>query len=131
MYFFMYSNDLKFVDTHEWVSAVKDNVVTVGITHHAQELLGDLVYVELPAVGKVINFNEVIGVVESVKAASDLYSPISGEIIELNQEVINDPTLANTDPHGKGWLFKVRLTDLTQLNDLMSAEEYKSSIGAV
>ena len=126
----MYSNDFKFVDTHEWVSKADGNVVTVGITHHAQELLGDLVYVELPDIGKQINFNETIGVVESVKAASDLYSPVSGEVTEINPEVVSDPTLANTDPHGEGWLFKVKLTDLAQLDNLMSADEYKASIGA-
>lgn len=125
----MYSDNLKFVDTHEWVKSLDGGVVTVGITHHAQELLGDLVYVELPEVGKKINFNEVIGVVESVKAASDLYSPISGEVVEINDEVVSDPTLANTDPHGSGWLFKAKLNDESQLNDLMSAAEYKALIG--
>lgn len=126
----MYTNDFKFVDTHEWVGKADGNIVTVGITHHAQELLGDLVYVELPDIGKQINFNETIGVVESVKAASDLYSPVSGEVTEINPAVVSDPTLANTDPHGEGWLFKVKLTDLAQLDNLMSADEYKASIGA-
>ncbi len=126
----MYDNDMKFVDTHEWVKVIDGDVVQVGITHHAQELLGDLVYVELPAVGQTVAFNDTIGVVESVKAASDLYSPISGEIIEINDAVVADPTLANTEPHAGGWLFKAKLDNVAQLDKLMSAEEYSSSIGA-
>lgn len=126
----MYNNNMKFVDTHEWVQVVDGDVVKVGITHHAQELLGDLVYVELPAVGATVKFNDVIGVVESVKAASDLYSPVVGEITEINDAVVADPTLANTDPHGEGWLFKARLNNAAQLDSLMSAEDYASSIGA-
>ncbi|MCC2625846.1 MAG: gcvH [Burkholderiales bacterium] len=125
----MYSDDFKFVDTHEWVKVDSDNVVLVGITHHAQELLGDLVYVELPKVGSHIKAHDVIGVVESVKAASDLYSPIDGEVIQVNNEVTADPTLANTDPHAKGWLIKVKLADVSQLDNLMSADEYKALIG--
>lgn len=126
----MYSNDVKFVDTHEWVKVESGDVVIVGITHHAQELLGDLVYVELPKIGGQIKAHDVVGVIESVKAASDLYSPIDGEIVAVNDEVVSDPTLANTDPHGNGWLIKVKLTDISQLDTLMSADEYKTLIGA-
>ena len=126
----MYDNNMKFVDTHEWVKVIDGDVVQIGITHHAQELLGDLVYVELPQVGQTVAFNDTIGVVESVKAASDLYSPISGEIIEINDAVVADPTLANTEPHAGGWLFKAKLDNVAQLDKLMSAEEYSSSIGA-
>lgn len=108
----MYSNDMKFVDTHEWVRLEADGVVSVGITNHAQELLGDLVYVELPAVGASIATGDTIGVVESVKAASDLYSPVAGEVVEINDAVVADPTLANTEPHAAGWLFKVKLADV-------------------
>lgn len=125
----MYDNNMKFVDTHEWVLLIEGNVVKVGITHHAQELLGDLVYIELPAVGSFVEFHEVIGVVESVKAASDLYSPVTGEVTEVNDDVISDPTLANSDPHGSGWLFKAKLNDISQLEMLMSSEKYKASIG--
>lgn len=128
----MYDNEMKFVDTHEWVrlsSAGGENIATIGITAHAQELLGDLVYIELPGVGSVVNFHEVVGVIESVKAASDLYSPVSGEVVEINDAVIADPTLANTDPHGEGWLFKAKLADIEQLDSLMSAAQYKTSIG--
>ena len=126
----MYDNNMKFVDTHEWVKVIDGDVVQIGITHHAQELLGDLVYVELPQVGQTVAFNDTIGVVESVKAASDLYSPISGEIIEINDAVVADPTLANTEPHAGGWLFKAKIDNVAQLDKLMSAEEYSSSIGA-
>src|SRR5579863_225353 len=118
----MYSNEFKFVDTHEWVKVESADIVLVGITHHAQELLGDLVYIELPKVGSKIKSHDVIGVVESVKAASDLYSPVNGEVVEINNEVVSDPTLANTDPHGKGWLLKVSLADVSQLDTLMSAD---------
>lgn len=125
----MYSNDMKFVDTHEWVRLEADGVVSVGITNHAQELLGDLVYVELPAVGTSISTGDTIGVVESVKAASDLYSPVAGEVVEINDEVVADPTLANTEPHAAGWLFKVKLADVAELDGLMSADKYKALIG--
>lgn len=126
----MYNNDMKFVDTHEWVRVVEGDVVEVGITHHAQELLGDLVYIELPAVGSDVQFNDTIGVVESVKAASDLYSPVVGTVTEVNDQVVSDPTLANSEPHTTGWLFKVKLNDVAQLEKLMSADEYKAAIGA-
>lgn len=125
----MYSNDMKFVDTHEWVRLEADGVASVGITNHAQELLGDLVYVELPAVGASIATGDTIGVVESVKAASDLYSPVAGEVVEINDAVVADPTLANTEPHAAGWLFKVKLADVAELDGLMSADKYKALIG--
>ncbi len=124
----MYENNMKFVESHEWVRLDGDNIVCVGITHHAQELLGDLVYIELPKIGQEIAFNDTVGVVESVKAASDLYSPVSGVVVELNEAVVNDPTLANTSPHTAGWMFKVKLNDMSQLDKLLSAEEYKKLI---
>ncbi len=125
----MYSNDMKFVDTHEWVRLEADGVASVGITNHAQELLGDLVYVELPAMGANIATGDTNGVVESVKAASDLYSPVAGEVVEINDAVVADPTLANTEPHAAGWLFKVKLADVAELDGLMSADKYKALIG--
>ena len=125
----MYNSDMKFVDTHEWVRLVEDSTVEVGITNHAQELLGDLVYVELPSVGQVVAVGDTIGVVESVKAASDLFSPIAGEVIAINDEEVADPTLANTDPHVAGWLFKLKLVDVADLDALMSADKYKALIG--
>lgn len=126
----MYSNEMKFVDTHEWVKPEAEaGVVAVGITNHAQELLGDLVYLELPPVGQVIASGETIGVVESVKAASDLYAPISGEVVAVNDEVVADPTIINSDPHGAGWLIKVKLSDNAELEQLLSADKYKNLIG--
>mgnify|MGYP003532994910 CR=1 FL=1 len=120
--------DLKYARTHEWVRIEGDLVVT-GISDHAQAELGDLVYVELPAVGKAVDAGDTIGVVESVKAASDLYSPVSGEIIEINEEVVNDPTLANNDPHQAGWLFKLKLSKPEEIGKLLSADKYKALIG--
>lgn len=126
----MYTPEMKFVDTHEWIRQEKNNdEVSVGITHHAQELLGDLVYVELPIIGQTIKTGDTIGVVESVKAASDLYSPVSGVVTAINEEVVNDPMLANSEPHTAGWLFKVKLDDIIELNGLLSADKYKSLIG--
>ena len=126
----MYTSEMKFVDTHEWIRQEgTSDEVSIGITHHAQELLGDLVYVELPAIGQTIKPGDTIGVVESVKAASDLYSPVSGVVTAINQEVVTDPTLANTEPHTSGWLFKVKLNDIKELDGLLSADKYKSLIG--
>lgn len=125
----MYTNDMKFVETHEWVKQESDDIVIIGITNHAQELLGDLVYIELPTVGDSLAAGATVGVVESVKAASDLYSPLSGEITAINEDVVNDPTLANSDPHGAGWLFKLKLSNPEELTGLLSADKYKSMIG--
>lgn len=125
----MYADNMKFVDTHEWVSLESNDVVQIGITLHAQELLGDLVYIELPKIGAQIKAHDVIGVVESVKAASDLYSPVSGEVVAINSDVVSDPTLANSDPHGKGWMIKVKLNDANEFNTLLSADDYKKLIG--
>lgn len=125
----MYSDNLKFVDTHEWINVESENIASIGITNHAQELLGDLVYVELPAAGQSISAGDTIGVIESVKAASDLYAPISGEVIEINEAVVSDPTLVNTDPHSSGWLFKVKLNNTAELDKLLTADKYKELIG--
>ena len=125
----MYENNMKFVESHEWVKIDNNDIVCVGITHHAQELLGDLVYIELPNIGQEVKTNDTIGVVESVKAASDLYSPVSGQVVEINEAVVSDPTLANTSSHIDGWLFKVKLSDMAQLDKLLSADEYKKLIG--
>lgn len=125
----MYTNDMKFVETHEWVKVINDSEVIIGITHHAQELLGDLVYVDLPKNGSEIKAHDTIGVVESVKAASDLYSPLSGTIIEVNENVVNDPTLINNSPHTEGWLFKLKLSNTAELTSLMNLDTYKKLIG--
>lgn len=114
---------LKYTEDHEWVT-VDGDIATVGITPHAQDALGDVVFVELPEVGKTFAQKEVAGVVESVKAAADVYMPVSGEIVEINQALQDDPALANSDPTGAGWFFKLRLSAPAQLDALMDADAY-------
>jgi len=113
----------QYTEDHEWVE-VSGDVATVGITHHAQDALGDVVFVDLPEVGKAIAQKEVAGVVESVKAAADVYMPISGEIVEVNEALRADPSLANSDPLGAGWFFKVKLSDAGQLASLLTETAY-------
>jgi glycine cleavage system H protein len=120
--------DLKYSDTHEWVRDDGDGSATVGITDHAQKLLGDLVFVELPENNIEISAGEEVGVVESVKAASDVYSPITGKIIETNRALEGSPDLINTDPYGDGWLYRVKLEDEDELETLMDAESYAECI---
>lgn len=120
-------SELKFLSTHEWV-LVEDNIATVGISDHAQELLGDLVYVELPEVGAVIAAGDSVGVVESVKAASDTYAPVSGEVVEINEELEGAPDKINNDPYGDGWMYKVSLEDPDEASDLLDADAYAESI---
>ncbi|MPX25997.1 glycine cleavage system protein GcvH [Moraxella catarrhalis] len=120
--------DLKYVASHEWLKLEDDGIITVGITDHAQDLLGDVVFVELPEVGRTVSADEEIAVVESVKAASDVYTPIAGEIIEINDELVDSPELANEDPYGKAWFFKIKPTNVTDYDDLLSAEEYQSAL---
>ena len=118
---------MKFTSDHEWILVEKD-LATVGITPFAQEKLGDLVFVQLPELGAVLEAGGAAAVVESVKAASDVYAPIKGEVIEINQQVANDPALVNSDPTGKGWLFKVRIADRSQLDKLMDERAYQALI---
>ena len=120
-------SELKFLASHEWV-LVEDNVATIGISDHAQELLGDLVYVELPEVGSVIAAGDSVGVVESVKAASDTYAPVSGEVVEINEELEGAPDSINNDPYGDGWMYKVALEDPEEVEGLLDAETYAESI---
>ncbi|HEY5740017.1 MAG TPA: glycine cleavage system protein GcvH [Gammaproteobacteria bacterium] len=120
-------SELKFLSSHEWV-LVEDNIATIGISDHAQELLGDLVYVELPEVGSVIAAGDSVGVVESVKAASDTYAPVSGEVVEINEELEGAPERINNDPYGDGWMYKVSLEDPEEVEDLLDAEAYADSI---
>jgi glycine cleavage system H protein len=120
---------LKYTPDHEWLqfdgdSAVAGSVVTVGITHHAQDALGDVVFVELPEVGATLAAKEVAGVVESVKAAADVYMPVSGEITEVNTALRDDPSLANSDPQGAGWFFKVKLSHPAEIDALMDETSY-------
>lgn len=122
--------ELKYTKTHEWVKDSGDGVFVVGITDHAQELLGDMVYVELPEVGTKIHLDSESGVVESVKAASDLYSPLTGTIIEVNDAVVKNPGIVNQDPYGEGWLFKVRSEHTEELAKLMEASAYEAQVAA-
>ena len=116
---------IKYTEDHEWLSVAGD-IATVGITHHAQDALGDVVYVDLPEIGKKIEQKEVAGVVESVKAAADVFMPITGEITEVNEALRADPALANSDPLGAGWFFKVKLSDASQLTALLDETAYKA-----
>ncbi len=119
-------NDLKYTKTHEWVRDNGDSTVTVGITEHAQELLGDVVYVELPEVEASLSAEENCGVIESVKAASDMYAPLDGEVTEVNEELDSEPELINTAPFGEGWIFTMKLTSEDALTELMDADEYEA-----
>ena len=114
---------LKYTEDHEWLS-VNGDIATVGITHHAQDALGDVVFVDLPEVGKSFAPKEIAGVVESVKAAADVYMPVSGEVTEVNEALRADPALANSDPLGAGWFFKIKLADPSELTTLMDETSY-------
>ncbi len=114
---------LKYTPDHEWLS-IDGDIATVGITHHAQDALGDVVFVDLPAVGTTLAQKAVAGVVESVKAAADVYMPVTGEVVEVNEELRNDPALANTDPLGQGWFFKVKLSNPGELAELLDETAY-------
>ena len=113
----------KYTKEHEWVEVVND-IATVGITNHAQESLGDIVFVELPEIGKSVKSGNEISVIESVKAASDIYRPIDGEIIEINNDLTKDASVINQDAENEGWIFKLKVSDSSQINSLMSLEEY-------
>lgn len=120
--------ELRFSESHEWVSDEEEGIVKVGITDHAQEQLGDLVFVELPEEGASFGQGDACAVIESVKAASDIYTPVSGEIIAVNQAVLDSPEIINNDPYGDGWLFSVKLDDSDELDGLMDAEGYGEHI---
>ena len=117
--------NLKYLESHEWAKIEDDGTVTVGISDHAQELLGDIVFVELPQVGSSIEKQADVAVVESVKAASDVYSPVSGEIIATNENLENAPETINSSPYEDGWFFKVKPTNIEEVSDLLDAEAYK------
>ncbi len=122
--------ELRYCRTHEWVSNAEDGVVTVGITDHAQDQLGDLVFVELPEIGEVFDAETECAVVESVKAASDIYCPVTGEVVETNEALMDSPELVNDDPYGDGWLFKITLADEAELEGLLDADGYQEVIDA-
>ena len=117
---------IKYSKDHEWINAADANAAVVGITLHAQDALGDVVFVDLPAVGTTFAQGDVAGVVETVKAAADVYMPVSGEVVEVNEALRADPSLANSDPLGAGWFFKVKLSDAAQLDGLMDETTYTS-----
>ena len=121
-------SELKYTTSHEWVRHDGDGIVTVGITEHAQGLLGDMVFVELPDVGDEITTGDDVAVAESVKAASDIYAPLTGEVIEVNEDLEDTPELVNSDAFGDGWMFKIKVEDMAELNTLIDAEAYQLSI---
>jgi glycine cleavage system H protein len=123
-------NNLKYTKTHEWVELKQDGTVTVGISDHAQDLLGDVVYVELPRAGRKAKAGEACAVVESVKAASDIYCPISGEIIEANSALSDKPELVNQDAYGQAWMFRIKPANPAELNQLLDAAAYAAFIAA-
>ncbi len=116
--------ELKYSRTHEWVR-IEDDVVTVGITDHAQAALGDIVYLDLTEPGRILKIEDRFGEVESVKAVSELFSPVAGEVVETNTDIADTTDVVNTDPYGQGWLMKVRLSDTSHLNELMNAADYE------
>jgi glycine cleavage system H protein len=120
--------ELKYLDSHEWARVEKDGSVTVGISDHAQGALGDLVFVEVPEVGKALAKGGAAAVVESVKAASDVYSPVSGEVIAANDALSGSPELVNSDPYGAGWLFKVKPSNAAELSQLLDAKAYEKVV---
>jgi glycine cleavage system H protein len=123
--------ELKYSKSHEWVSIGDDGVtVTIGITDHAQDLMGDMVFIELPEVGGSYGTGDDCAVVESVKAASDVYAPIAGEVTEVNEALAESPETLNTDPYGDGWLFKMTVSDKDELNDLLDATAYEELIAS-
>lgn len=119
--------DLKYASSHEWVRTEAEGAFTVGISDFAQEQLGDVVFVELPEVGDTVSAGDAVAVVESVKAASDIYAPVSGEIVEINEGLTDSPEQVNDDPYENGWFFKIKPSDEEEMNDLMDAESYQDS----
>ena len=122
--------ELSYASTHEWIRLEEDNIATIGITDHAQSQLGDLVFVELPEVSSQVNAGDDIVVVESVKTASDVYSPLSGEIIAVNQNLGDSPDHVNNSPYDDGWLYRIRLSDQSELDSLLSAQDYQTQINS-
>ena len=120
-------SELKYATSHEWVRLEEDGTVTIGISDHAQESLGDVVFVELPEVGAQLAASDEAAVVESVKAASDIYAPVSGEVVEINEALEDEPELINADPYTDGWLFKLKISDAAELDSLLDAEAYEQA----
>ena len=121
------TNETRYLASHEWGRIDEEGVLTVGISDHAQDLLGDIVFVELPDIGKLLEAEEESAIVESVKAASDVYSPLSGQVIEVNEKLLDEPEIVNGSPYEEGWFFKIRLDDGSEFENLMTEEEYINS----
>ena len=117
-------SEVKFSKEHEWIK-LEGEVATIGITKHASEMLGDIVFVELPEKGSTVEKDGTAGVVESTKAASDVYTPVSGEVVDINQSIVDEPSMINSDPEGNAWFFKLKIKDQSEMNTLMSGDEYK------
>ena len=124
------TNEIRYLASHEWGRIDEEGILTVGISDHAQDLLGDIVFVELPDIGKTLEAEEESAIVESVKAASDVYSPLSGEVIEVNEKLLDEPEIVNGSPYEEGWFFKIRLDDGSEFENLMTEEEYTNSCEA-
>ena len=120
-------SELRYLSSHEWVS-VEAGVATIGITDHAQDAMGDLVFVETPEVGTELAAGDEAGVVESVKAASDIYTPVSGEVVEVNAQLEDEPEAVNSSPYGDGWMFKIKMSDDSELANMLTADEYQAQI---
>ena len=121
------ASELRYLATHEWGRIDEEGILTVGISEHAQDLLGDIVFVELPDIGKVLDAEEESAIVESVKAASDVYAPLSGEVIEVNEKLLDEPDIVNSSPLEDGWFFKIKLNDASSFENLMTEEEYNAT----
>ena len=121
------ASELRYLATHEWGRIDEEGILTVGISEHAQDLLGDIVFVELPDIGKELDAEEESAIVESVKAASDVYAPLSGEVIEVNEKLLDEPEIVNSSPLEDGWFFKIKLNDASNFENLMTEEEYNAT----
>ena len=122
-----HTTELRYLATHEWGRIDEEGILTVGISEHAQDLLGDIVFVELPDIGKELDAEEESAIVESVKAASDVYAPLSGEVIEVNEKLLDEPEIVNSSPLEDGWFFKIKLNDASSFENLMTEEEYNAT----
>jgi glycine cleavage system H protein len=122
-----YATELRYLATHEWGRIDEEGILTVGISEHAQDLLGDIVFVELPDIGMELDAEEESAIVESVKAASDVYAPLSGEVIEVNEKLLDEPEIVNSSPLEDGWFFKIKLNDASSFENLMTEEEYNAT----
>jgi glycine cleavage system H protein len=123
-------DELYYTKEHIWVK-IENDVATIGITDYAQSQLGDVVFIELPEVGREVESGEVIATVESIKAVSEIYSPLTGKIISINEDLANEPSLLNSDPYGDGWICDIQIKDLTEIEDLMTADDYRAYLEAI